>query len=301
MTSYISQLYQELPVLRLLLPTKVLRQTLLWSLLLAAYGGLAVWKEQGPFARYGDFPASLEAALSLAIGLLLAFRVNRAFDRWWEGRILWGMLVNCCRNLAIKLNNVLTQRDASSERLERLTYAFSFALRDHLRGGAQREKIPGLEDEVFAGQHLPSWIVNQMYGIFEVWKRSQQIQYGEFRMLDRETKVLLEICGGCERIRNTPIAASYRAVLLHAIACFLLTLPWGIVNQFGSWTIVIMFFTSYFVIAAESISEHIEQPFDADGDGLDLDRICATIQTSVQEIFATETSATKAIDGRNTI
>jgi putative membrane protein len=265
------------------------------SLAMAAYSGLAVWKEHGQYARYADFNAGLEAALTLVIGLLLAFRANRAYDRWWEGRIMWGTLVNACRNLAVKANNVAVRRDESNDRLRRLLVAFPYALRDHLRCGAQVNRLPGLSAEQFDGQHVPSWVVNQMYGIFATWKREHRIQFGEFWMLDHEAKVLLEICGGCERIRNTPIAPSFQIFLNHALAVFLLTLPWGIVNEFDTWTIPIVFLTSYFIIAAEGIAEHIEQPFGALGDGLDLDRICLAIETSVDEIFATETVQTSAV------
>ena len=111
-------------MLRRFLPTSALRQVLILSLAAAAYSGLAVWKEQGSFARIADFPSGLEAALSLVIGLLLAFRANRAFERWWEGRILWGTLVNACRNLAVKANNVVVKRDESFDRLLRLLVAY---------------------------------------------------------------------------------------------------------------------------------------------------------------------------------
>ncbi len=262
---------------------------MLLSSLVAIYSGLAVWKEQGPYSRFADFPPGLEAALTLALGLLLALRVNRAFDRWWEGRILWGTLVNACRNLAVKANNVVVKHDSSFDRLHRLVVAFPFSLRDHLRGVTGASRIPDMSGEHFSGQHMPSWIVNQIYGIFEVWKREERIQYGEFRMLDRESKVLLEVCGGCERIKNTPIAVSYRVLLLHALALFLLTLPWGLVDQFGVWTILIVFLTSYLVLAAEIVAEHIEQPFEAVGDNLDLDGICETIERTVDEILTTKT------------
>lgn len=283
-------------MLRRFLPTPALYSVFLLSLGIAAYSGLAVWKEQSPYARFADFPSGLEAAISMVIGLLLAFRANRAFDRWWEGRILWGTLVNACRNLAVKTNNVVAKRDESFERLRCLLGAFPYVLRDHLRDGAHVDQIPALSAERFDGQHLPSWIVNQIYGILEAWKLQQRIQYGEFWMLDRELKVFLEVCGSCERIKNTPIASSYRVFLNHALAVFLLTLPWGIVNEFGIWTIPIVFLTSYFFIAAEGIAEHVEQPFGPDGDGLDLDGICGAAQASVDEIFATETANRQLTD-----
>jgi len=133
-------------------------------------------------------------------------------------------------------------------------------------------------------------LVNHMYGILEKWKQEERIHYGEVRMVDRDLKLFLEVCGGCERIRNTPIATSYRVFLNHAIGLFLLTLPWGIVNEFHFWTIPIVFLTSYFIIAIEGIASHIEQPFGKKGDGLNLTKMCNSIRTSVEEIFATETA-----------
>ncbi|MEO1980815.1 MAG: bestrophin family ion channel, partial [Fuerstiella sp.] len=79
------------------------------------------------------------------------------------------------------------------------------------------------------------------------------------------------------------------------LAVFLPTLPWGIVNEFDLWTIPIVFFTSYFIIAAEGIAEHIEQPFGAKGDALDLDGICSAIEISVDEIFSTDTVKTSSV------
>lgn len=276
---------------RRFLPTRALIKVLWWSLVMAAYSSLAVWKEQSRFANFADLPPGFEAALSLAIGLLLAFRVNRAFERWWEGRTLWGTLVNACRNLAVKVNNLVAHQDDSVRTLRRLLTAFPYALRDHLRSGAKLQNLPGFGDECVEVKHVPSWIVNQLYGLIEVWKRNQRIQYGEFWMMDRELKILLEVCGGCERIRNTPIVTSFGVFLNHALVAFFLTLPWGIVGALGIWTIPVSFLTAYFTVAAEGIAEHIEQPFGSDGDSLDLDAICDAIRSSVTEIFTTKTPA----------
>ena len=277
------------------IPTSVLFTVLFWSLGVAGYSAVAVWKERGPYAEFADLPSGLEAAISLVIGLLLAFRANRAFERWWEARTLWGTLVNASRNLAVKANNIVTGRDESFDRFAHLLCAFPEVLRDHLRDGATWDGIEPFSDKQLQCQHPPSYLVNQMYGILEQWKREQRIYYGEFWMLDRELKVLLEVCGGCERIRNTPIAPSFHIFLNHAITVFLLTLPWGIVNDLGVWTIPIVFLTSYFIMAAEGIAAHIEQPFEKRGDGLNLDAICLAIHTSVTEIFATETIAQPSI------
>lgn len=258
---------------------------------MAVYSCLAVWKESSAFAQYADVPPGLEAALSVAFGLLLAFRVNRAFERWWEGRILWGTLVNACRNFAVKANAVVQMRDESVDCLRRLLTAYPYALKAHLRGGVDREQLALDAGERIEAQHVPSAIVGRLYAILNAWKEEQRIQYGEFRMLDREAKVLLEVCGGCERIRDTPIAPSYRTILSHAIVLYMLSLPWGIVNQFGWWTIPVVFIATYFIIGAASLADHIEHPFVSDGDGLQLGRISQAIENSVNEIFATPPGA----------
>ncbi len=254
------------------------------SLIAAAYSGLAIWKEKTEYEFVGDFPSGLEAVLSLAIGMLLAFRANRAFDRWWEGRKLWGTLVNASRNFAVKTNHLVQPRDETFATMHQLIVAFPKVLRDSLRDVPPTESLTPFGQESVQG-HAPSWVVNQMYGILENWKQEQHIDQTDFWMLDREAKVFLEVCGGCERIKNTPIALSYRVFLIHALTLFVLTLPWGIVNQFGYWTVPITFFTAYFTIAAEGIASHVEQPFTANGDGLNLDGLCQTIQSSVDGIF----------------
>lgn len=277
-------------MLQWILPTPALLRTAVWCVLLAAYSVLAVLKEQGQYANYADLPPGLEAAMSLVIGLLLAFRINRAFDRWWEGRTLWGQLVNALRNLAAKANTLTPRDDPARDRLTELLVAFPQELRNHLRMmPPEADQIAGLP--ATGVKHRCGWIANQVYGICENWKRSGIIQYGEFLMLDREAKVMLEVCGGCERIKNTPIAASFRVLLHHLIALFLLTLPWGLATDFGWLTPAIMFLTSYCVIAAEDIAERVEHPFQVGSDRLELDPICATIETTVREIMATPTTA----------
>ncbi len=276
-------------VLRNLIPTPTLLRVTFYALLLTAYSALVVWLDVEDSAGLSDLPVGLEAAVSLAISLVLALRVNRAFDRWWEGRILWGTLVNACRNLAIKINNLVVKDDAAERDLtvkqaEELIVAFPIALRDHLRGRAQVPSIPGINEEEPVA-HVPSWIVNHLYRLVIGWKRAGRIGDEDFRVIDLEAKVLLEVCGGCERIRNTPIVHSFRVLLMQALALFLITLPWTVVHEFHWWTVPIMFVASYLALAADGIAEHVEHPFGEQPDALELDPICETINQTVREIF----------------
>ncbi len=268
-----------------MLPLPIMRRVLMWTLLMGAYSGLAAWKEEGRYAQYGDVPPALEVAGSVAIGLLLAFRVNRAFDRWWEARILWGTLVNACRNLAVKVHALAGKADETTERMRRLIVSFPYALKQHLRHGVDHEQLAERAGEAIEAEHVPSAISSRIYGILEKWNQQQRIEFGKFLAIDLEARMFLDVCGGCERIRNTPIAPSYRIALKHGIAIYLVTLPWGIVNELGLWTIPAACIATYFVVGAEAIADHIEHPFVADGDGLQLEKICAGIDASVSEIF----------------
>jgi putative membrane protein len=94
----------------------------------------------------------------------------------------------------------------------------------------------------------------------------------------------LDICGGCERIRNTPISPSYRRFIRHAIGIYLLTLPWGLVDQFHWWSVPITSLVAYLMIGVEVLAEDVEQPFGTGADDLKLDDICAAIRRSVDDI-----------------
>jgi putative membrane protein len=94
----------------------------------------------------------------------------------------------------------------------------------------------------------------------------------------------MDVCGGCERIRKTPIAASYRTFIRQSITIYLATLPWGVVDLLGWWTVGVAALVGYFMIGVEVLAEDVEEPFGTDDDDLDLDGICATIERSIREI-----------------
>jgi putative membrane protein len=112
-------------------------------------------------------------------------------------------------------------------------------------------------------------------------------------VIDEDLRKLLEIVGGCERIRNTRLARSYRAFARQCVFLYLATLPWGIVHNFGWWTVPLTAILSYFMLGLETVAEHTEEPFGMDEDDLDLEGMCRTIDASVTEIFA------QGITGRN--
>jgi len=237
--------------------------------------------------------AEFHGFLGLILGTLLVFRTNTSYDRWWEGRKLWGQLVNDSRNLAIKVQACVRADVADKQRLGRWLSDFALALKGHLRGGSVRlADLPGFAGSAKGEQpeHVPAYISARIYDQIEAWRQNDQVGGFELLFLDTHAASLMNICGACERIQKSPISASYRWFIRQMIVIYLLTLPWGLMENFGWWTIPAAAMLAYFMIGVEMIAETIEDPFGVTEDDLLLDEICRTIERSVTEILATESS-----------
>lgn len=226
--------------------------------------------------------ASLHGVLGVVLGMLLVFRTNTSYDRWWEGRKLWGQLVNDSRNLAIKVRTIARVADEQKREFARVLVGFAFALKDHLRGGASLVRIRGFEHATDETSHVPTYLAQQVYRQLEQWRHRDWIDGFELLMLDQHATSLMNVCGACERIQKSPISASYRWFIRQMIGIYLLTLPWGLVETFGWWTIAAASLLSYFMIGVEMIAEEIEDPFGVTEDDLRLDALCHTIESSVR-------------------
>lgn len=257
----------------------------LYAVLIGVYSLLAVWKETSEFHEIADLPSDIHAALTVVLGWLLVFRTNASYARWWEARTLWGRLVNVSRNLAIKVADLVKADDDGLNRFRIDIVAFSAGLRDQLRGKSRLQSLDGFEACPDHPSHVPSYLITRMYGEFGSWYRNGFIDSGLLRVLDAEAREFLEICGGCERIANTRVVRSYRAFSRQCVVVYLITFPWGIVNQFGWWTVPLSTIAAYFMLGLETVSEDVEQPFGYDTDDLDLDGLCEIIRVTVQEVF----------------
>jgi ion channel-forming bestrophin family protein len=232
--------------------------------------------------------AEFHGFLGLVLGTLLVFRTNTSYDRWWEGRKLWGQLVNDSRNLAIKVQTCVRAPVADKQRLGKWLISFAYALKAHLRGGTRLSEVPGVP-EVPPGDeppHAPAYIAASIYEQFEQWRLNDQLGGFELLFLDQHAASLMNICGACERIQKSPISISYRWYIRQAIAIYMLTVPWGLVQTFDWWTIPAVAMLGYFMVGVEMIAESVEDPFGVDEDDIMLDDLCRTIERSVTGILA---------------
>lgn len=225
-----------------------------------------------------------DASLALVLGLLMTIRTNKSYERWWEARTLWGTLVNASRNLAVKAAVYAQPEAVEARRLHRLISAFAYGLRDHLREGAKLSDL--YVDESGSPVHVPSFLVRRMYEVFGGWAESARITQEELRMLDIEARILLEVCGGCERIRNTALPPTLTWITRAAVGISLILSPWFLIDDLGWSMLPIAGAAVFLLVVAETVAHAMEHPFGRDINQLDLTAICQAIDASTGEILA---------------
>lgn len=266
--------------------SRTLRNVAVYAIGIAGYSFTAVWAETHPaYGKYINLPSDLHAAFTLVLGWLLVFRTNSSYARWWEARKLWGALVNISRNMAIKVADLCKAGDDELNKFRVEIVAFAYGLKDHLRNESSLQALSGFEDCNDKPTHVPSYLITRMYEEIGAWKSNGFIDGDDLRVLDAEARQFLDICGGCERIRNTRVVRSYRTFARQCVGLYLVTFPWGIVDSFRWWTIPLTGIVAYFMLGLETVAEHVEEPFGYDEDDLDLDGLCRTIEVTVQEVF----------------
>src|SRR5574343_32478 len=230
---------------------------------------------------------SVYSLIGFVISLLLVFRTNTAYDRWWEGRRKWGELVNDSRNLAIKLSAVLTDEEDRAY-FKRMIPNVVFAAKEHLRKGVLFEQLELTSEEVEVlshKNHVPLAISELMYKKLKELKKAGKISEEEFLSFDKNVNAFMEAVGACERIKNTPIPFSYSLFIKKFIFIYVTTLPLAFVIQFGYFSALIATFVFYVLVSMEVLAEEIEDPFGSDDNDLPTDTICERIRANVQEVL----------------
>ncbi len=261
----------------------------LWPLMLgiAVFSGIVAYLglnylevSQTPFAKNIGMMHSL---LGFVISMLLVFRTNTSYDRWWEGRKMLGALVNVSRNLSMKIKAL----ELKPEDVQFFSYAipnFAFALKDHLR----EKRFYGKDSvliEIKEGAHVPNQIASGMVSKIYSLQKQRQLSAQDLIILTEDLNQFTNICGACERIRNTPIPYSYSAFIKKFVFFYVISLPLGLVFSLGYYMVLIVPFILYVLTSLELIAEQIENPFGLDANDLPVDDICKNIEKHTAEIL----------------
>jgi putative membrane protein len=227
----------------------------------------------------------MHGMLGFVISLLLVFRTNTAYDRWWEGRKMWGALVNNSRNLAIKLSAMLEdERDRNYFR--KMIPSYASILHKHLNNAdTSKQLFDDVDLEIDHHKHKPNQVSKMLFQKINDLYISKKITGDQLIILNTEMQSFTEICGACERIKNTPIPYSYSAFLKKFIFFYVMTLPFGYSFSLGYYVVPVVVFVFYVLASLELIAEEIEDPFGTDENDLPTYKIAENIKKHIEELL----------------
>ncbi|MBK7123057.1 MAG: hypothetical protein IPH68_09745 [Chitinophagaceae bacterium] len=234
----------------------------------------------------------MHGLLGFAISMLLVFRTNTAYDRWWEGRKLWGSLVNNSRNFAMKLDTMLPAEDTEMRSFFRkIIPAYAYALHNHLHKEQTRVELFETDEhkqifgEIDHAKHIPNQVAQLMYRHVHQLHTQNKISGEQLLFVNNELQSFTDICGACERIKNTPIPYSYSVFIKKFIFFYVMTLPFGYVFQLGFYVVPVVAFVFYVLASLELIAEEIEDPFGGDENDVPTALLAKNIHRHVAEII----------------
>ncbi|MEY3322994.1 MAG: hypothetical protein RLZZ417_2577 [Bacteroidota bacterium] len=234
--------------------------------------------------------------LGFTLSLFLVFRTNTAYDRWWEGRRLWGDLNNAIRNISIHLHSSLPiENEQRRHYYSALMHLFSIALKQHLQDKRLHnnhfeifeDNNPIFEDknEILKINQQPQFIAKLIFLALKADVRHGLFTIHELELFRSELNKFMEVAGGCERIKNTPIPFTYSVFIKKFIFIYVMLFPIVYSTQLFFMIIPVTMFILYVLASIELIAEEIENPFNGDESDLPLDAIVKNIGKNTREIF----------------
>lgn len=282
------------------LPKLLPRLILLFSLSVAVvyfHGRLLTYKiplNPAPFTLFG-----------IALALFLGFRNNASYDRFWEGRKLWGALLNDTRSLARQTLSFTNFADGDKTALSfvPLLISLTYALKHQLRGTDATDDLKKrLSASQFAvvenARFKPVIIMRLMAEWVQHLKLQGRIDTIQQLAIDQNLDKLSDIIGGCERIASTPIPYSYRVLLHRTVYIYCFLLPFGLVDSLSWFTPFIVAFIAYTFVALEAIADEIEDPFGTAANDLALNEMCRVIEGTLTEMIGEPWSDGEEVKGR---
>ncbi|KTD30637.1 bestrophin family ion channel [Legionella maceachernii] len=224
---------------------------------------------------------------SFILAIIISFRVNTSYSRWWEGRILWGAIVNNCRNLGLKFE-IFAGLDANPnfyELLKKLPIIIKANLRKDTREIESELRSLGIEE--YSTQHPVLLVVQRMYFILNQLRNEEKLRFEQYLALDNHLANIIDMVGGCERIANTHVPPAFAFFVKQALLFYALMFPFGWVDTFGFLIIPMMIMIVYILLGLEILSEELEEPFGKDDNDLPLSIIAKNVSRNIEQIALT--------------
>jgi ion channel-forming bestrophin family protein len=249
-------------------------------------------------------PIAVPAILGTVISLLLGFRSNQAYDRWWEARHIWGAVVNDSRTLARQVMN-FTQDSFDNEpimafqdRMIRRQIAWTYCLGRHLRGQSCDRVLEKYLDKeelayVQSVENVPSALLDLTgrdlkMAMEEGWiNRFQQVE------MDQTLSRLTDSMGKCERIKNTVFPSTYSLYIHIALLLFIALLPFGVIEYFGLFEVPLVVAISACFLLIEKMAIHLQDPFENKPTDTPMTTIAKGIEKNLLQLYGLENARRK--------
>jgi putative membrane protein len=233
--------------------------------------------------------------ITLALSIFLGFRNNTSYDRFWEGRKLWGGVVNMSRNFCRQLYSFLGHPEGQElqKTLARAGAAYPHLLRMHLRDEWNKKKLEhllpsDLLEDLEKEQNKPVALLHWMGLQLKMAQEAGWLHVYHQPTLEETLSNLCNLQGGCERIRTTPIPYSYNVLLHRIVALYCFSLSFGLVSELTLGTPIVVGIISYAFLGLDAIGDEIENPFERDQNDLPLDALAHMIESNIRQRMGEE-------------
>jgi ion channel-forming bestrophin family protein len=247
--------------------------------------------------HYYQYPVSLPSLAilipNIVLGLLLVFRTNTAYERYWEGRKCWGTIIVSVRNLARQIWVAVVEQTSSDRPAKiatlRLLVAFAVATKLHLRQEPINEELDPLLSAAQFNQlktrnNPPLEVAFWLSDYLQTQQHRGCLSIHQLVAMHKLLDSLVEALSGCERILKTPMPLAYSIHLKQLLLLYCLSLPFQMVGNLGGWTAPVVMLISFTLFGIEEIGIEIENPFGHDANDLPLDSICATMMRNIDDL-----------------
>ena len=242
------------------------------------------------------FPLTIVAVLGTVIGLLLAFRTNSSYDRWWEARTLWGAIVNDSRTWTRQLLEFTPSEnldEAKKEKLKTMAYrqiAWCYALSRSLRKQTPDHELSCFLDSTEinryrASHNVPNDLLLTQAGELQKLYRDGSLELFQFIELEKTLTRLTNSMGGCERIKNTKFPESYSLLVHLLIYVFVLFLPFGLVEVPALGLVVTSLFLAFSFLLIERVSVYLQDPFSNRSSDTPMLALSRTIEINIKQML----------------
>jgi ion channel-forming bestrophin family protein len=270
-----------IPHLFLFYKEKVFRKLLPIMVIIIIYAVIiAIYFENAHSYSLGQF----HLIFSFILTIIVNFRVNASYGRWWEGRILWGSLNNNCRNLGLKFDAFVGLQNHPD--FYELLSKLPVIIKAHLR-----KETNEIETELLSlcihevnSKNPVLLVIKKMYLILNQLRQENKLQLEQYLALDSHLANLMDITGGCERIVNTRVPPAFSFFVKQALLFYTLIFPFGWVDTFGVLIIPMMVMIVYILLGLEILSEELEEPFGKGDNDLPLNSLAKGIVRNIEQI-----------------